>query len=350
MSKPPKTQPLLRDTEAPLRSKPRRRRDPAQPNLLLDPIPSRIEPCLAELRARPPQGPEWSYEIKWDGYRLHIHIEPSGVRILTKNGHDWTARFPAIEEAAGKLGVASAILDGEAVVFDEQGRSDYNLLVSSLGGRGGKRSSTAHFVAFDVLYLDGQDLQQTELRVRRQQLEGLIKDKEGIIRFSEDFDADPDRFLEAACEHGLEGIIAKKQSSCYRSGRLGDWLKIKCIQSESFFIVGYEPSAGAYGGFGSLLLAARKGDDLVYVGSTGTGFKQREAAQLRKMMDTILWKRKKPPVAYAGKRKAIWLQPTLIAEIAFRGWTADSKLRHSSYKGLRDVQDNAEIYELEQEP
>lgn len=104
MTKPPRSKPLLRETEAPIRSRPRRKRNPAQPQLLFDPMPDRVEPTLAQLKAKPPQGPEWSWEVKWDGYRLAVHIEPQGVRILTRGGHDWTHRFPAIEQAARALG------------------------------------------------------------------------------------------------------------------------------------------------------------------------------------------------------------------------------------------------------
>ncbi|MGH0214432.1 non-homologous end-joining DNA ligase [Sinorhizobium meliloti] len=349
MTKTPRSKPLLRDTDPPIRSRPRKPRDPMQPQLLLDPMPARVEPCLALLKPKPPHGPKWSYEIKWDGYRGAIHIEPSGIRILTRNGHDWTRRFPAIAEGARSLGVASAIIDGEMVCLDEQGRSDFSLLQKSLGGRGGKRSAAdAVFVAFDLLYLDGHDFRNTELSARRHLLEGLISAAgDSAIRFSEDFEGDPDDFFDIACQHGLEGIIAKDRSSVYRSGRLGDWLKIKCIQSDAFLIVGYEPSTSGFGGFGALLLAARKDDDLVYVGSVGTGFKESDAIRLRAMMEKIPWKKKSPPIAYSGKRKAVWLQPTLIAEIEYRGWSTDGKLRHSSYKGLRDRQDNADVCEIE---
>ncbi|MGV1908500.1 MULTISPECIES: non-homologous end-joining DNA ligase [Agrobacterium] len=345
MTKPPRSKPLLRDAEAPIRSKPRRRRDPAQPNLLLDPMPIRVEPCLALLKSKPPEGDDWAYEIKWDGYRLAIHIEPTGIRILTKGGHDWTSRFPEIEKGARDLGVASAIIDGEAVMYDEQGRSDFNLLKGSLGGRAGKKTSPAQFVAFDLLYLDGHDFQKTELRVRRHLLQDLIGNSEGSsIKFSEAFDTDGATLFQASCDHGLEGIIAKHLDSPYRSGRLGDWIKIKCIQSESFFIVGYEQSAGA---FKSLLLGAYRGDQVVYVGSVGTGFKGQQAAELRSMMDKLPWRKKAPPVLYSGTRSVTWLQPTLIAEIEYRGWTSDEKLRHSSFKGLREIQDNAEVYTIE---
>ncbi|PKA41597.1 non-homologous end-joining DNA ligase [Rhizobium sullae] len=347
MSKPPQSKPLLSDADAPVRSRPRKRRDPAQPNLPLDPMPVRIEPCLALTKAKPPKGPDWVFEIKWDGYRLAVHIEPKRVRIMTRGGHDWTHRFPAIAEAAKQLGVATAILDGEAVVLDEQGRPNFGLLQQALGGRGGKRNSgEALFMAFDLLYFDGRDLTEMELSARRHLLEGLITGQERDVRLSEQVEADGAQLLAAACEHGLEGIIAKNRHSTYRSGRLGDWVKVKCLQSDSFVIVGYELSTVARAGIRSLMLGARKGNDLVYVGSVGTGFNERTARELREKLDRI--KVKRPTVEYEGRRKDIvWVRPTLIAEIEYRAWTHDGNLRHSSYKGLREVQDNAAIYEIE---
>ncbi len=310
-------------------------------------MPDRIEPCLALLKPRPPKGRQWAFEVKWDGYRLAVHIERSGVRILTRGGHDWTGRFPAILAAAKRLPVSTAILDGEAVVFDEQGRSDFGRLQQSLGGRGGNRSSReAVMMAFDLLYFDGHDLMETEFTARRHLLEGLVPaGGEEAIRLSEEIEADGETLLRIACEHGLEGIIAKDRNSTYRSGRGGEWLKIKCIQSDGFVIVGYQRSSAAFGNIGALLLAARKGDELVYVGSVGTGFKADEAMKLRAAMDKI--KATKPAVKYFGGRKnLIWIKPKLIAEIEYRAWTHDGKLRHASYKGLRDTADDAAILEL----
>jgi bifunctional non-homologous end joining protein LigD len=148
-----------------------------QAPLFGDPMPERVKPCLATLAAKVPVAPHWAYEIKWDGYRLHVHVEASAVRIITRGGHDWTHRFPAIAEAAAGLGTGSAILAGEAVVLDEQGRSDYPALLRVLGGRGGKRvASEALFYAFDLLYLDGLDLRQGTLDERRSALATLLDD------------------------------------------------------------------------------------------------------------------------------------------------------------------------------
>ncbi|MGR9195361.1 non-homologous end-joining DNA ligase [Rhizobium leguminosarum] len=347
MTKPPRTpsKPLLGEAKAPIRSRPRQRRDPAQPNLPLDPMPAHIEPCLALLKVRPPKGDDWGYEIKWDGYRLSVHIEPTGIRILTRGGHDWTHRFPAIKLAAMWLPVGSAILDGEAVVLDEQGRSDFGLLQQSLGGRGGKKmSSDAIFMAFDLLYFDGHDLRNSELSMRRQLLEDLVPaGEQGDIRLSEKVDADGDTLLRIACEHGLEGIIAKRLDAPYTSGRLGDWVKVKCIQSDSFVIVGYERSTVARAGIGRLLLAAGKGKKLVYVGGVGTGFNERNARELREKLDSLITS---TPAAVVGRKGAIFVKPKLIAEIEYRAWTHDGKLRHASYKGLREKQDQAAVFDL----
>ncbi|MBY5733483.1 ATP-dependent DNA ligase [Rhizobium leguminosarum] len=346
MAKSPPSKPLL-SVEKPVRSRPRMPRNPAQPNLPLDPMPDRIDPCLALLKPKPPKGPQWAFEVKWDGYRLAVHIEAGGVRILTRGGHDWTDRFPAIAAEARRLPVATAILDGEAVVFDERGRSDFGRLQQSLGGRGGNRMSReAVLMAFDLLYFDGRDIRQTELTSRRHLLEGLVPaGGEEAIRLSEEIEADGDTLLRIACEHGLEGIIAKDRNSAYRSGRLGEWLKIKCIQSDGFLIVGYEKSTASFGGIGRLLLAARKGSDLVYVGGVGTGFNERSASELREKMDKLTIG--KPAVDTGRKRNAVFINPKLVAEIAYRAWTHDGKLRHASYKGLREAQDNAAVYEIE---
>ena len=338
------TAPLLFEDGLPLKSGRVRKRDPKQPELPFDPMPERVEPCLAKLMAKPPHGDEWSYELKWDGYRLAVYIETRGVRILTRNGHDWTHRFPGLEEEARGFAPSTMILDGEAVVFNAQGVPDFGLLQNSLGGRGGKLPSrNSVLMAFDLLYLDGHDLTKMEYGARRHLLEDVLAEKQGAIRLSEEFDEDPDELLRHACEHDLEGIIAKHRDRPYRSGRTGDWLKIKCVQSDTFAIVGYEPSTAVPGAIGSLLLAARYRDGWKYVGSVGTGFKHDEARRLKKQLDKL--KTNIPAVSVPSK-KVVMTGPSLAAEIEYRAWTHTGTLRHPSFKGLREAEDWAEVYRL----
>lgn len=272
-------------------------------------------------------------------------FDADGVRIITRGGHDWTHRFPSVVTAAAQLDAGSFIIDGESVVLDGAGRADFGLLQQALGGRGGKRKAKmAMLYAFDLLYLDGHDLTRMTLSERRHMLEDLIDHESGFLRFSEEVECDGAEFLASACRFGLEGIIAKRRDAPYRSGRGGDWLKIKCIQSDTFLIIGYEPSSVALGGIGRLLLAAHGNYGLEYVGSVGTGFTHTSATALRKQLDRIV--AASPPARGISKKGVIWVRPKLAAEIAYRGWTHDDKLRHASFKGLREKADEAKIYGL----
>jgi bifunctional non-homologous end joining protein LigD len=203
------------------------RRRKLERDLFADPMPERIEPCLALLQGKPPSGPDWAFEVKWDGYRLAIHIVGKRVRIITRGGHDWTSRFPTIAHDALEFGVDSAILDGEAVVLDDRGAADFGALQKARGGRGGKRfAAEAVLYAFDLLYLNGHDLRPLPLSERREMLEDVLAGQPyGSIRLSEEIEAEGAALLDKACAMNLEGIIAKRRDASYRSGRGGDWLK-----------------------------------------------------------------------------------------------------------------------------
>ncbi len=346
-AKPPKSIGLQQEPEPAVRSQARRPRDRDQPQLPFDPIPSRVEPCLAKLAVEPPNGDEWAFEVKWDGYRLALHNDGRSIRILTRNGHDWTQRFPALERAIAALHVSTVILDGEAVVLDDQGRSDFNALQNALGGRGGKKATGGEvvFYAFDLLYFDGHDLTRMALDERRHMLEDLIGEPGGTIRLSEEVAADGKAFLEAACNLGLEGIIAKRRDKPYRPGRNGDWLKIKCVSRETFVVIGYEPSTKLPGAIANLMLAAQRGEELVYVGSVGTGFSFAQATELKTRLDNL---KVATPAAPVRAKRAVFVRPALEAEIEFRAWTNDGKLRHASYKGMRDKADRGSVYSLDE--
>ncbi len=251
-------------------------------------MPVRVEPCVATLVDKPPTGPAWAFEVKWDGYRVALHIEPDRVLILTRNGHDWAERFPSIAAAAPLLGVNTAIIDGEAVVLDGKGRSDFGLLQRALGRRPGVHGpGEVLLFAFDLLYLDGRDLRRMPLAERRILLEQLLAGRDGAIRLSEEVDADGAAFFRVACELGLEGIIAKRRDKSYHSGRRPEWLKIKCTRRDQFVIVGFEPSTKP-GRIGRLLLAKREGEELNYVGGVGTGWSDELSRELRKLLENDL--------------------------------------------------------------
>ncbi|WP_083223714.1 MULTISPECIES: non-homologous end-joining DNA ligase [unclassified Ensifer] len=315
------------------------------PNPPNDPMPRRIEPCSPVLEKKPPEGAQWVHEIKWDGYRIHVHVEPGAIRILTSGGHDWARRFPSISEAVKQLGARTLILDGEAVVLDKQGRSDFSLLQQALGGKGGTRNAgAAQLVAFDLLYLDGQDLRRRPLAERRRMLEALVQDKNGAIFLSEWLGTDGGTLFRIACEHGLEGIVSKKLDAPYHSGdKPRVWVKVKCEQRGNFIIVGFERSTALPSHISRLMLAARKEGGLVYVGSVGTGWSDKESLALRELLEMVETGEK--PVA-VSRKGAVFVEPRFSAAITFRAWTEDKKLRHPSWKGIAAVEDCPEVYEI----
>lgn len=308
-----------------------------------DPMPRRVDPCVATLVDKPPKGPDWALEVKWDGYRLGVYVEPGGVRAITRGGYDWTKKFGSIVAEARQLGHASMILDGEAVVVDDRGRSDFGLLQRAIGKRPSLHDAgEIIFYAFDLLYLDGHDLQNLPLSERRRRLEPIVAGRTGPIRFSEEVNADGEEFFRVACEHGLEGIIAKRRDKPYRSGRRPEWLKIKCARRDTFVIVGYEPS-NVPGAIGRLLLAARKGEGLVYVGGCGTGWSNQESMKLRELLNAIP---ADSPAVKLKRKGAVFARPLLVADVEYRAWTQDGKLRHPSFKGVREMEGPTEVYEL----
>ncbi|ATE84743.1 ATP-dependent DNA ligase [Sinorhizobium sp. LM21] len=309
----------------------RQKTPPAPP---ADPMPNRVDPCLATLVDVPPKSLSWGFEVKWDGYRAALHIEPGRVRILTRGGHDWTSRFPSIAADAPTLGATTAIIDGEAVVLDEKGRSDFGLLQRALRRRPGVHGpGDILLFAFDLLYIDGRDLRRLPYADRRQLLEQLLAGRNGAIRLSEEVDADGADFFRVACELGLEGIVAKRQDMPYRIGRRPEWLKIKCVRRDTFVVVGFVPST-VPGAIGRLLLAAKEGEGLTYVGGVGTGWSTQLSRELRKLLESIVTA---TPAVKLSRRGAVFTAPILVADVEYRAWTEDGKLRHPSFKAVREL-------------
>jgi bifunctional non-homologous end joining protein LigD len=294
-----------------------------------------------------PAGDKWLHEIKWDGYRLLLRIEGRKVAILTRGGHDWTNRFPAIRDAALQLPVRAALLDGEAVV-EVNGVSDFSALQAALGARDGpghKAAIEAVFYAFDLLHLNGVDLQPAPLLKRKDALSELVAGLSGAIRHSEHLTEDGEALFRQASIMGLEGIISKRCDRPYRSGRGEDWLKIKCTQRQEFVIAGYLPRSDSTRSVGALVLGFYDGDKLTYAGRVGTGFTADRARSLWKQLQPL----RTPESGFAdrlpslARKGVVWVRPELVAEVVYRGRTSDEQLRHASFKGLREDKDPREV-------
>jgi len=305
-------------------------------------MPGFIEPCLATLQANPPSGPQWLHEVKFDGYRIQAHLADGRVKLFTRSGLDWTAKFGAeVRDAIAALPAKDAILDGEIVAMSDAGVSSFSALQAALSE--GKTERLSCYL-FDLLYLDGSDLMAEPLAERKARLERLLKGSEaGPLRYSEHFIEPGQTMLKHACRMGLEGVVSKSADAPYHSGRGHDWIKSKCTQRQEFVIAGYLPSDKTGRGLRSLIMAFHEGGKLRPAGNVGTGFNARTSTDLRKKLDRL--KTEKPPFGgpLAKQKGAVWVKPQLVAEVEFRAWTADKILRHASFQGLRDDKPAEEV-------
>ena len=312
--------------------------DPRQSELFDQPLPAWIPPCLPTLVSKPPEGSNWVHEVKWDGYRVSAYLEDGKVAIYTRNGHDWTHRFPAIAASVAALPLHSAVIDGEAVVLDEEGKSSFSSLQAALGtgGRGpGKRQATeASLYAFDLLFLDGHDLRAWSLDNRRAALETITGSHSPAILFSESFDVSGAELFASAFSNGLEGIVSKRRDLPYASGRREDWLKTKCVQDGTFVVIGYQPSSTTASALGAVHVAEETGAGLRYVGAVGSGFSHKAAAEMQKRLDAL----GKPTPDIMGLRikGARWSRPAVRVDVNYRTTTREGLLRHASFKGVRE--------------
>lgn len=305
--------------------------------------PGFIEPALASPRNTPPSGTKWLHEIKFDGYRLQAHIRGNAVKLFTRSGLDWTARFgKAVSSALSALPVTQAIIDGELVVEGNGGAADFSALQADLSAG---RTDRMVFYLFDLLYLDGNDVRPAALIERKEVLEKLLEHAPPVLRYSEHFEEDGALVLRHACRLSLEGIISKDRDAPYRSGRGKNWFKVKCALSQEFVIAGYVPSATFRNAIGSLILGYYEDGNLMHAGRVGTGFSHALAQELYQRLEPM--RVAKSP--FANKlsteeaRQARFVRPELVAEVEFRTWTADDHIRHASFRGLREDKEPCQI-------
>src|SRR6516162_3546065 len=306
-------------------------------------MPVDLKPQLATPASTAPAGPEWLHEIKYDGYRLFACIEHGKVRLITRNGLDWTAKFPELAHAFGQLPIDTALIDGELVHLASDGTTNFSGLQDAIASG---KTGALNFFAFDLVYRDGWDLTGASLEDRKAALGEIIPPQaEGMLRYSDHQTGQGPAVLRQASILGLEGIVSKRRDAPYRPGRGAGWLKVKCRNREEIVVIGFTDPEGKREGFGALLAGYYDpSGTLRYAGRVGTGFSAERLADLRKRLDPLVVT--DPPVVLpkdAPRKGVHWVRPSLVAEVEFAGWTADAILRHASFQGLREDKSPKEV-------
>lgn len=298
---------------------------------------------LAQLVDAVPSGDRWLHEMKYDGYRALIAVGGGEARAYTRSGLDWSDRFSAILKEVAGLKVDSALIDGEAVVLDANGKSSFQALQGALKGAPG----TIDYFAFDLLELNGEDLTGLPLLERKEMLRAILPEDNPHLRYSEHIRGNGEKLLANFCSANLEGVISKLATAKYVGSRSGTWVKTKCIKRQEFVIIGWTPSDKSRT-FRSLILGIHEDGALRYAGKVGTGFNTAELLRLMEIMAPIEQKEPTVKAPRAEVRGAHWLKPKLVAEIAYTEMTNEGTLRHPSYLGLReDKKPEAVVLEVE---
>jgi bifunctional non-homologous end joining protein LigD len=287
--------------------------------------PGFIEPALATSIDKVPNGERWVHETKFDGYRVQVHLRDAAVKIFTRRGNDWTNRFRKIAGDAWHLNAGSAIIDGEVVVPAADGTTDFSGLQNEPKGK----STKTVIVAFDLLYLNGYDLRKLPLIERKTLLKKIIAKTD--IQFSDSFEVDGRKMFKHACKTGLEGVVSKVRDSRYPTGRSNDWVKKTCAQRETLTIAGFALDGTKWDG---LYLGRRWGRDLIYAGKVDHGFDSASAKDLQARLKPLI--RKTQPYSKKIAHRGIWVEPSLLAEIEYRAKSAEGKVRHPFFKGIRE--------------
>lgn len=305
-------------------------------------IPRSISPQLAMLANSIPTQSGWVHELKLDGYRLLAFKDGNHVRLQSRNGKDWTRKLPHIRDALAQLSIPSAVVDGELVAFDREGRTDFQLLQSLMKSDPG----ALRYICFDLPWCNGFDLKRCALLERKSQLARLLSGvSDKVLRFGDHLVDGVDHLLSEACRLGAEGIVSKQIDAPYVESRSQSWLKIKCVKSQEMVIGGYTPPQGSRTGFGAILVGYFEEQQFRYAGRVGTGFDRAQLTALVEQMNTL--RRSQPafvdPPRGAPARGVTWIEPKLVCQVRFTGWTDDNALRHPVFGGLRTDKPAAEV-------
>mgnify|MGYP003524824408 FL=1 len=291
-------------------------------------------PELATLVEFPPSGSEWLHEIKYDGYRIMAFLEDGKVRLRTRGGKDWTHKFPGITDQLATINVSNAVLDGEIGVLNDRGATSFSALQDALSRQD---PSQVEGWFFDLLHLRGDDLTKTPLLERKIALKKILSHKTlTLVHYSDHLESSP-HLLKKACGIGAEGLVSKRKDSFYRFRRTKEWLKSKCGQAQEFVIGGFMPAKDGSESIASLLLGYYQDEKLRYAGKVGTGFGAERTRQIYQRLAPL----RTPLSPFSGsveksRRPHVWVKPELLCEVAFWEWTADQRIRHASFKGLRE--------------
>jgi bifunctional non-homologous end joining protein LigD len=309
---------------------------------------------LATSIAEPFDGADWLFEIKWDGYRAVAFIEAGRIRLVSRNQNELTHRYPELKDLPKFVKATNAILDGEVVALDEQGRPSFSLMQQRTGFRPGGRRGALHsevtvlYYAFDLLYLDGYDWRRVPLEDRKKKLASVLLTGDSL-RYSDHYEQQGKALFEIAEQKGLEGILAKKRDSVYQERRSSEWLKIKIRHRLECVIGGYTTPEGSRAHFGSIVLGLYdKQGRLIHVGQAGSGFNQKSLSEIWKLLQKRETKQKPFYGEVEALRKVLWVKPELVAEIEYTEWTEGAsggsgpKLRAPVFLGLRDDKDPKE--------
>ena len=305
-------------------------------------LPEKMEAQLATLVSAAPAGGDYVHEVKFDGYRILARLDRGTVRLFTRQGNDWTDRFPSLAAALAELPTDAAWLDGEAVVLAPDGTTSFQALQNVLRR---KRKADVTYYAFDLLLDAREDLRDQPLEERKRRLRALVPRADaGAVRFSDHVVGQGPAFFEQACRMGLEGVVSKRRDAAYTAGRGKAWLKSKCGKRQELVIVGYTPPGGSRSHFGSLLMGYHDDEGrLIYAGRVGTGFTEATLRDLHARLRTL--EVKTPPLHDPPRppRGTRWVRPQLVAEVAFTEWTEDGHARHPSFQGLREDKPAADV-------